>query len=72
MANWFSANKLSLNQNETIAMKFWNVGADFNLKVNGYTLPMVTNTKCLGLYTDNTLTWQIHMNHVIKKLNTNR
>ena len=67
MVNWFSANKLSLNLNKTVAIKFWNGGADFNLKVNGYTLPMVTNTKYLGVYTDNTLTLQVHMNHVIEK-----
>ena len=35
MVDWFSANKLSLNLNKTVAMKFWNNDTNLELKVNG-------------------------------------
>ena len=72
MVNWFNANKLSLNLNKTGTMKFWTGTANFELKVNGQCLPLVSKTKFLGLLIDNNLTWHSHVNHLIEKLNTNR
>ena len=72
MANWFSANKLLLNLSKTVAMKFWSGTNNFDLKLDGYKLPLVTSTKFLGVNIDNTLNWHTHVNQLIKRLNTNK
>ena len=51
-------------------MEFW---PDENrppnqLTLNKIKLPMVNNIKFLGVIIDNTLTWNIHINNVIKKI----
>ena len=52
-------------------MKFWTGTTNFELKVNGHSLPMVSSKKFLGVYIDNNLTWHTHLNQLIEKLNTN-
>ena len=74
MVNWFSANKLSLNLSKTVAMKFWSDNEDrnFQFRIKGQIVPIVPNTKFLGVYIDNMLTWNAHTNYVIEKLQNNR
>ena len=74
MGSWFSANKLSLNLSKTVAMKFWSNTDEKNLqlKIRGHTVPLVSNTKFLGVYIDNMLTWNIHTNYVIGRLQNNQ
>ena len=72
LQSWFSANKLSLNVEKTVAMKFWDDKEDFHVSVNGWKIPLVRSTKFLGVYMDNMLSWHLHINHVMEKLNNNR
>ena len=53
-------------------MKFWDNGDDFRVSVNGLKIPLVRSTKFLGVYMDNMLSWHLHINHVMEKLNNNR
>ena len=72
MTEWFSANKLSLNLNKTVAMIFWKGGSSIELNVDEHKIPLAFSTKFLGVYIDNNLTWQVHLNYFIEKLNTNK
>ena len=72
MVDWFKANKLSLNLSKTVAMKFWTNKDKFELKIDNYTIPLIASTKFLRVHIDNQLTWYVHANHLIEKLNTNR
>ena len=72
MQSWFSVNKLSLNINKTVAMKFWHNTSDFNVTINNEKVPTVESTKFLGLHLDSALSWHFHINHLIGKLNCNK
>ena len=72
LQSWFNANKLSLNVEKTVAMKFWDDKEDFHVSVNGRKIPLVRSTKFLRVYIDNMLSWYLHINHVMEKLNNNR
>ena len=72
MLDRFKANKLSLNLCKTMAMKFWTNKDKFELKIDNYVIPLIASTKFLGVHIDNQLTWYVHANHLIEKLNTNR
>ena len=72
LQSWFNANKLSLNIGKTVAMKFWDDREDFCVSVNGWKITLVRSTKFLGVYMDNMLSWHLHINHVMEKLNNNR
>ena len=72
MTNWFCANKLSLNLGKTIAIKFWNNRTNFQLQLNNYNIPFVSNTKFLGVHLDNQITWTVHINGLLEKLHLNQ
>ena len=72
MVDWFKATKLSLNLSKTVSMRFWTSTDNFELKIENFVIPLVTNTKFLGVHIDNQWTWYVHVNHLIEKLNTNR
>ena len=40
-----------------------------HLVLNAAILPLVENTKFLGVIIDNNLSWNTHINNVIKKIN---
>ena len=71
MSDWFKANKLSLNLDKTIGIKFWDK-SNFMLRTNNMSIEMTDHTKFLGVYIDHKLTWHIHTSHLLDKLNTNR
>ena len=72
MSDWFSANKLSLNLTKTVAIKFWNNTLNFQLRINNCEIPLVHSTKFLGVHLDSQLSWYIHINGLIEKLNNNK
>ena len=72
LQSWCNANKLSLNVEKTVIMQFWDEKEDFHISVNGRKIPLVRCTKFLGVYMDNMLSWHLHINHVMEKLNNNR
>ena len=69
--NWFKANLWSLNFEKTSLIQFLTknsshiairFGTDNNIK------SITTNLTCLGIMTDNTLTWKSHIEMIILKL----
>ena len=40
----------------------------YTIKIDDYTLPEVTQTKFLGVWIDNKLTWQLHLDQLCLKL----
>ena len=59
LMDWFRTNKLSLNLNKTVTMLFGDNKIDFNINIE-------------GVYLDNALSWQTHLNHVVDKIQTNK
>ena len=70
--DWFKGNKLSLNLDKTVGMKFWDSDNNFKLNIDDTTIPMHSSTKFLGVHIDRNLSWQTHLNHLIEKLNNTR
>ena len=70
--NWFRTNKLSLNLTKTVIMLFGKNKIDFNIDIEGEIIPLVKHTKFLGVYLDNELSWQVHINHVLDKIQANK
>ena len=66
---WFRANYLSLTISKTFSMEFLPEGNKLlnHLVLNSIKLPLVKNTKFLGVTIDNNLSWNAHINNVIKK-----
>ena len=73
---WFQANFLSLNLTKTVAMKFWSepsVQKDtFQLKLDNTVLPIVNQTKFLGVTLDTKLQWTEYIKNVISKISQNK
>ena len=70
LVDWFKANKLSLNLNKTVGMKFWHSeNEQFDLNIDGLSIPLVKSTKFLGVTIDNCLTWKKHATNVWNKIN---
>ena len=69
--SWFIVNKLSLNLQKTSAMLFLpkqsiNNNTNLNLKIDNEPLPIVTQTKFLGITIDNQLIWKEHINNILR------
>ena len=71
---WFRSNMLSLNisKTNTMTIKPKNTTAISDIKLNNKTLPIVDNTKFLGVTIDNNLLWAKHINSVISKFSINK
>lgn len=70
--SWASINKLLLNPDKSKAMLFnfqSNWPSISNINLNGITIPIVDQAKSLGLLVDNQLTWEPHINGVVKNIN---
>ena len=70
---WFKADFLSLKFNKTYYLEFRTKNCvDTTLDVNylNKSIANVTNTKLLGLMTDDTLTWDNHIDQLISRLNS--
>ena len=69
---WLNANKLSLNVNKSKCMLFHYKQkqiADYPyIHINGKPLSFVKHFKCLGIYIDDTLSWDHHINYIGNKL----
>ena len=72
LSDWFKANSLTLNLTKsecvffTRSKKLQNL--DLSLKVSNITLPTVRNTKFLGIWIDNNLDWNKHVDVLTSKL----
>ena len=72
LAEWFKANKLSLNLSKTNYILFTTSlpvrALDITFSIGSHTIERVYNTKFLGVFIDDRLSWNIHINHVCLKL----
>lgn len=71
---WFAKNKQILNSDKTTSMFFGTgrslLNLPLQLNLNMETLVPVGCTKFLGMYIDSTLTWDKHVEHLCKRLNS--
>ena len=75
--SWFKANKLSLNTQKSVVMMFLPRTSDDNIKhpiikIDTVSLPVVSQTKFLGITIDNKLSWKEHINNIIRKISINK
>jgi hypothetical protein len=71
MVKWFTANKLVLNLDKTIIMKFITKNSPhcaLRIDYRGKNIEETINTKFLGLQIDNHLTWKNHFDQMVPKL----
>ena len=76
LQDWFNSNKLTLNLSKTVAMLFHRnktkTAQKINLKVGGVNVPQVNETKFLGIWIDNNLSWNKHLSILERKIKQNR
>ncbi len=72
--DWFRANQLSVNPTKTKYILFsrdtYPQDPDLSLRMENEILEQVSNTKFLGLYIDEQLTWSKHIEHCKKKMSS--
>ena len=69
--DWFNANKLTLNVTKSVYVVFGdykNTLKDLTLKIGDTQIPKVCNAKILGLWIDEKLTWNIHIDKILTKV----
>ena len=73
LSDWFAANKLTLNLEKTVCMLFQkeNQKKEVMLKVRNMIIPSRPETKFLGMWLDQSLTWHCHVQKLILKLKRN-
>ena len=82
LKDWFRANKLTLNIDKTVAMIFDPKRMNHNTKrinnnhsairisIEDVAVPIVPHTKFLGIWIDDNLTWNIHLQKLETRLKT--
>ena len=69
VSDWFACNRLCLNLTKTTHMFFTLRNIDPPVvTLMGRNVENVSNYKFLGCYLDNSLSWQVHVNNVCKKI----
>ena len=72
ISEWLSANRLSLNVGKSKLLYFTNndrgILKDIDIKINNQILAEVSDAKYLGVYIDNKLQWNTHINYKTKTL----
>ena len=73
VSDWFKANRLTLNLEKTVYIFFGNNKNKIkpNLKINNTTLKPVDHSKFLGMWIDENLNWNAHINKLINKIKRN-
>ena len=71
LMDWYKANKLSLNVDKTVLLKFWPT-TDFEIHVGNTFISNSHCTRYLGVHVDDKLTWKEHTNQLYCKLLTNK
>ena len=65
MSKWMKLNKLSINTNKTnlivLRSKRNNIKSDISITLDNHKLIPVDNIKCLGMYLDTHLSWDVHI-----------
>ena len=71
MSQWSQNNKMKLNEEKCkeLRISFSKVPRDFNpILINNKSIRVVKSVKLLGLSFDNNLTWNLHIEEVVKKV----
>ena len=70
LSRWFIANQLTLNVDKTCFSVFSNKDSESlkSLQLNGKSVERVTAAKYLGVFVDEKLNWNQHIDHICKKL----
>ena len=72
LSDWFRANKLSLNVSKTNCVLFNKssipIAQQQKLSIDGKIIERVDHTKFLGIYIDQNLSWQVHIDYCRKKI----
>ena len=74
IADWFKANKLTLNLNKTVCIFFSSktkTATKIEIKVDDVVIPQVNHTNFLGIYIDEKLNWKKHLDHLTRKIKNN-
>ena len=74
ISNWFKANLLTLNPNKTVAIRFLHrksASKITSIKIDNTLLPFVKETKFLGIWLEEKLSWNAHTTKLINKLKKN-
>ena len=63
LSDWFAANKLTLNLGKTVCVLFQknNNKKEIELKVKDMLIPSQSETKFLGMWLDQSLSWHSHI-----------
>ena len=73
LADWFRANKLTLNMSKTVYMIFNDKKhSNITLVIGDEKLPYVTSTKFLGIWLDSDLSWNEHLSKLHTRLKQNQ
>ena len=69
LQDWFLANKLTLNIGKSVCILFGKHREEkLEIHIGPETIPQVKNTKFLGLWIDQTLSWNKHVSKLLLKL----
>ena len=70
VSDWFKANRLTLNLEKTVYIFFGNNKNKIkpNLEINNTTLKPLDHAKFLGMWIDENLNWNYHINKLISKI----
>jgi len=72
VSTWFVVNRLKLNVSKSLCMligsRHRTRGLDLVIKLYGVILKQVCSTKYLGVYLDQHLTWQPHVDYVLNRV----
>ena len=72
LCQWLAANKISLNSSKTeyilFRRKLKPINYELKIKINGKKLYPSTSIKYLGVFLDENLSWEIHVNSISLKL----
>lgn len=78
LSHWFKANKLSLNINKTNYIFFTSrskykteASKSFSIQLDGKNIERVCHAKFLGVYIDQELTWNKHIQEICTKISKN-
>jgi hypothetical protein len=69
LCNWFYVNKLTLNVAKTAYVIYGDADISFNIEMNKTPLVQSTSVKFLGIFIDNKLKWNKHIEYLENKLN---
>ena len=76
LSEWFRSNKLSLNVKKTNYLIFGNKSkvcfdTNFHISIDNNCLARVSNTKFLGVFVDENLSWKYHTSQISIKISRN-